>query len=48
MKQDCRKVQKIQPGLDDLGMADGDIDSTTQLLAVLGFPPVSGDAGPQD
>src|SRR5271157_6384109 len=29
-------------------MADCDINSTAQLLAVPGFPPVSGNAGPQN
>src|SRR5664279_2463936 len=29
-------------------MADRDIDSTAQLFAVPGFPPVSGNAGPQN
>src|SRR5271167_1534996 len=48
VKQDGRKVQKIKPGLNDLGMADRDIDSPTQLLTVPGFTPVSGNAGSQD
>src|ERR1035438_673379 len=38
----------IQSSLNDLGMADCDIDSTPQLLAIPGFPPVGGNAGPQD
>src|SRR5208337_991733 len=48
MKQDCRKVQEIQTGLNDLGMADRNIDSTAQLFSVPGFTPVSWNAGPQD
>ena len=48
MEQDRGKIQKVQSGLDDLGMANRDIDSATQLFAVPGFPPVSGNAGPQD
>jgi hypothetical protein len=48
MKQERWKVQEIQPGLNDFRVADYDIDSTTQLLAVPGFPPVSGNASPQD
>src|SRR5271167_3271971 len=48
MKQYGWKVQEIQPSLDDFGMADCNIDSTTQLFTVPSFPPVSGNAGPQD
>src|SRR5271165_479706 len=48
MKQNGGKVQKIQPGLNDLGMADCDIDSTAQLFAVPGLPPVRGNARPQN
>src|SRR5690349_1636222 len=47
MKQDGRKVQQIEPSLDDLGMADCDIDSSAQLFSVPGFPPVSWNTGPQ-
>src|SRR5664279_1014635 len=48
MKQYGRKVQEIQPGLNDFGMADCDIDSTTQLLPIPSFTPMRGNAGPQD
>src|SRR5271166_1165656 len=48
MKQDCRKVQQIQSSLNNLRMADRDIDSTAQLFAIPGFPPVSGNTGSQD
>ena len=40
--------EKIQSGLDDLGMANRHIDTTPQLLSVPGFPLVSRDAGAQD
>src|ERR1019366_1281532 len=37
----------IQSGLNDVGMADGDIDSTAQLFTVPGLPFMGGHAGPE-
>src|SRR5208283_532409 len=48
MEENGRKVQKVQPSLNNLGMANRDIDPTAQLLTVPGFTPVSGNAGSQD
>src|SRR5271166_5396939 len=48
MKQNAWKVEEIESGLHDFWMAKCDIDSTAQLFPVPGFPPVRGNAGPQD
>jgi len=38
MEQDGRKFQLVEASLDQLGMADGDVDAALQLLAVPRLP----------
>src|SRR5271165_2086967 len=47
VEEDGRKLQQIESGLDQLGMADDDVDPALQLLAVPGLTLMSGDAGPE-
>src|ERR1019366_8760013 len=45
VKEDGRKLQQIESGLNQLGMADNDVDPALQLLAVPGLPFMGGHAG---
>ena len=47
VEEDGRKLQQIESGLDQLGMADDDVDAALQLLAVPGLAFMSGHAGPE-
>src|SRR5208283_4344126 len=47
VEEDRRKLQQIESGLDQLGMADHDVDSALELLAVPGLALMSGHAGPE-
>ena len=47
VKEDGRKLQQVESGLDQLGMADDDVDSALELLAVPGLAFMSGHAGPE-
>src|SRR5271166_1945267 len=47
VEEDGRKLQQVESGLDQLGMADDDVDSALQLLAIPGLASMSGDAGPE-
>src|ERR1019366_6702294 len=45
VEEDGRKLQQIESGLNQLGMADNDVDPALQLLAVPGLPFMGGHAG---
>src|SRR5271157_2327966 len=47
VEEDGRKLQQIESGFDQLGMADDDVDSALQLLAVPGLAFMGGHAGPE-
>src|ERR1035438_8334657 len=47
VEEDGRELQQVESGLDQLGMADDDVDSSLQLLAVPGLAFMSGHAGPE-
>src|SRR5271166_4581067 len=47
VEEDRRKLQQIESGLDQLGMADHDVDAALELLAVPGLALMSGHAGPE-
>src|ERR1035438_5337179 len=47
VEEDGRELQQVESGLDQLGMADDDVDSALQLLAVPGLAFMSGHAGPE-
>ena len=47
VEEDRRKLQQVESGLDQLGMADHDVNAALQLLAVPGLAFMSGHAGPE-
>src|SRR5271165_3559593 len=47
VEEDGRKLQQIESGFDQLGMADDDVDPALELLAVPGLTFMSRDAGPE-
>src|SRR5271157_1527705 len=47
VEEDGRKLQQVESGLDQLGMADDDVDAALQLLAVPGLALMSRHAGPK-
>src|SRR5450759_4340050 len=47
VEEDGRELQQVESGLDQLGMADDDVDPALQLLAVPGLAFMSGHAGPE-
>src|SRR5271157_4242767 len=47
VEEDRRKLQQVESGLDQLGMADDNVDPVLQLLAVPSLTFMSGHAGPE-